>query len=507
MSNFYAIKEETLSALGDAIRNKVIGTSELPVLNVENQYILYSNAFPYSLPGYVKKVKITGFIDFSSLIGGNTAPANGTQGLGVASREFSSINPRGVRADESYQVLLEGYGPNTEMLSKTIEFETIIEGNQWTFVSTVDSSSPTGFYLTYTAVGLDENGNEFKYTPLEMVDKVNGLEIPVVEPIVLRGSQSYGCAEAIGSNYIKMFGDTISTEKLTNADHMFYRFSLERIPFSINYDNSSYFTLEYMFSNCDNLIEVPVMTNIYPSKINNMFDNCLRLREFPEGFGADWNWSYLQNNGYMSSLFYGCYSLRKAPVDIVKNMWGNQTSSLRVPTYSTFNYCFALDEVRDFPIQQSSLTSNCFSYFVSDCNHLKTLTFATNEDGTPKTAKWKSQTIDLSYNVGNASTSSSYLLTGYNSGITEDKEVKDDATYQALKNDPDWFSCNSQYSRYNHDSAVETINSLPDCSATGTNTIKFKGAAGALTDGGAIDTLTEEEIAVAVAKGWVVSYV
>jgi hypothetical protein len=67
-----------------------------------------------------------------------------------------------------------------------------------------------------------------------------------------------------------------------------------------------------------------------------------------------------------------------------------------------------------------------------------------------------------------------------------------------------------QYSRYNHDSAVRTINSLPDASAylattSGTNTIKFRGEAGSSTDGGAINTLTAEEIAVATAKGWTVS--
>jgi hypothetical protein len=78
---------------------------------------------------------------------------------------------------------------------------------------------------------------------------------------------------------------------------------------------------------------------------------------------------------------------------------------------------------------------------------------------------------------------------------------------QALKDNPDWWTCDVNYSRYNHDSAVATINSLPDCSATGTNTIKFKGTMGAKTDGGAINTLTEEEIAVAAAKGWTVSLV
>ena len=102
--------------------------------------------------------------------------------------------------------------------------------------------------------------------------------------------------------------------------------------------------------------------------------------------------------------------------------------------------------------------------------------------------------------------------TKYNSGITADQRVTDATSYEALKNDPDWFTADVNYSRYNHDSAVATINSLPDTSAYlatagGTNTIKFKGAAGASTDGGAINTLTEEEIAVAAAKGWTVTLV
>ena len=87
------------------------------------------------------------------------------------------------------------------------------------------------------------------------------------------------------------------------------------------------------------------------------------------------------------------------------------------------------------------------------------------------------------------------------------KKVTDDASYQLLKDDPEYFDGTSarSYCAYNHDAAVETINTLPDTSAYGTNTIKFIGAAGALTDGGAINTLTEEEIAVATAKGWTVT--
>ena len=152
-----------------------------------------------------------------------------------------------------------------------------------------------------------------------------------------------------------------------------------------------------------------------------------------------------------------------------------------------------------------------YPYSFQNCYRVKRITFETNPDGSPIIAQWKGQTIDLVEGVGhtNGNASSVYI---YNSGITKDKEVKDDATYQALKDDPDWFTNSDSYCRYNHDSAVETINSLPDTSAYlatagGTNTIKFKGSSGSSTDGGAISNLTAEEIAVATAKGWTVSLV
>ncbi|MBQ2377714.1 MAG: hypothetical protein II297_04860, partial [Clostridia bacterium] len=127
--------------------------------------------------------------------------------------------------------------------------------------------------------------------------------------------------------------------------------------------------------------------------------------------------------------------------------------------------------------------------------------------------KWKNQLLDLTDSVGYAQYPG-YLsdILGFNSGITSDKKVTDAATYEELKNDPDWFTDKMAYSRYNHTSAVETINSLPDTSeylatSGGTNTIKFRSAYGSSTDGGAISNLTEAEIAVATAKGWTVTLI
>lgn len=194
------------------------------------------------------------------------------------------------------------------------------------------------------------------------------------------------------------------------------------------------------------------------------------------------------------------------------NLWSISSSYVNSQNYRTFAYCYALDEVRGFRISSATYTSNSFANLVSSCSRLKNMIFAVQDDGTPYVVQWKSQTLDLSSFVGYFNTGYKNNILNYNSGITADKEVTDDATYQALKDDPDWFTADVAYSRYNHDSAVATINSLPDTSAYlatagGTNTIKFKGAAGSATDGGAINTLTEEEIAIATSRGWTVSLV
>jgi hypothetical protein len=186
------------------------------------------------------------------------------------------------------------------------------------------------------------------------------------------------------------------------------------------------------------------------------------------------------------------------------------TSTYNLPFQNMFNGCYALNEIRELMPLTATVTSDAFSSTFSNCSRVKEIIFGTQEDGTPYEANWKSQNIDLTKYVGYMqSTYENRLTEGYNSGITTDKKVTDDATYQALKNDPDWFTCDVNYSRYNHDSAVNTINSLPDTSAYlaekgGTNTIKFTGNSGSATDGGAINTLTADEVAIANAKGWTV---
>lgn len=363
--------------------------------------------------------------------------------------------------------------------------------------------------------------SEDVYYPAEMGDAIRNLPSgggnePTDEELVITGNCQNRFAHGGWDWIIEKYGDRITTQDITNASNMFYASKLVNIPFDLNCTNSgSSIGATYMCYLCDMLISPPKMNNLKVNDCNYMFGNCSSIREFPEDYGSDWDWSAVTSSkntyfGSVGNLFGNCFSLRRAPLALISHCNDYATYSYHIYYYG-FNKCYALDEIVGTAVptgEPSGITGNMFSNTVDDCQRLKRFVFSTNEDGTPKVAKWKNQVFPLTANVGYAY--STDHITAYNSGITADKEVKDDATYQALKNDPDWFTKKIEYSRYNHDSAVETINTLPDtseylASAGGSNTIKFRGAAGSSTDGGAINTLTTEEIAVATSKGWTVT--
>lgn len=316
--------------------------------------------------------------------------------------------------------------------------------------------------------------------------------------------------------FLDRYGSKITMNNITRLKGCFSDCKLATTKISsISVDASSSLYLDDMFRSSE-LEEFPriILNSIrYVPFMEYLFSDCKRLRELPYDYFTSMsnNWETANSydyNGNKNGLFQDCYSLREHPDMTCLAQTGDYPS-----LYSNiFSSCVSLNEVINYPVAPgNSITSDSFYDFVFNCYRLKNMTFKTNEDGTPITANWTQQTISLDKYVGYAG-DYYYNIYNYNSGITLDKRVSDDATYQALKNDPDYWTSNINYSRYNHNSAVNTINSLPDTSAYltangGTNTIIFKGASGALTDGGAINTLTEGEIAVATAKGWTVSLV
>ena len=300
---------------------------------------------------------------------------------------------------------------------------------------------------------------------------------------------------------------------IDNADSMFENYTGEKIPaitFSFNGSGNS---VKGMFKQATKVKEIGDITrlNIGAGGHSDWFRNCEMLRSLPNFVNCSFNQLNISTYGYDYDLFSYCYSLRTIPNSLLVNIYDKYTSNNYMTR--TFLQDCSLDEIVGFYPSPATLTSNRFQDTFTNCCRLKRIVFATQSDGTPYTVKWKNQTIDLSIYVGWAgfANADKYIL-NYNSGITADKEVIDKPTYDALKNDPDWWSKQFIYSRFNHDSAVEFINSLPDTSAYlatqsgATNTIKFKTNAGANTDGGSVNALTEEEIAVATAKGWTITY-
>ena len=350
------------------------------------------------------------------------------------------------------------------------------------------------------------------YIGNQKVSVKGGLEVSGFTIPPFTGNLSYQFYYGRWNWFIEEYADKIVTQDVTNCEGMCqYNSNLTNIPFEINCKSGERINLKNMFST-SGITSVPKINNCKLGDMSSMFSSCQYLRYMPEDFENWFDWSYMETT--TSSVFYqvfgSCYSLRKLPLSIFNHAFPRTTYSNAF--YNNFaSSCYCLDEVVDLPIPfTGTWTYDAFYGFMGNCSRVKSLTFALQENGQPFVVNWKSQTINVSQYVGYGSTIATII--NYNSGITKETEIKDDATYQLYKNHPDCWTIYMDYSRYNHDSAVATINSLPDTSAYllangGTNTIKFRGKSGSKTDGGAINTLTEEEIAVATAKGWTVTFV
>ena len=369
------------------------------------------------------------------------------------------------------------------------------------------------------SISITANGT---YTPDAGIDGYNSVSVNVpqegaltAEELTFTGNNldNYGFSGKMADVVCSKYFDKISFNDITSISYFGSRM-INHIDFSSKTINIASYSLSYyrvdnMFTNFSGT----ALPNVISEKplplsgsITGLMDHMDYVRYLPESFdNLDFSLANTSTNWF--STFVNGNSLRSiSPTFLAK--WYNDNTDGMTPMRNIYNL-YSLDELVNMPLSNKTgvLTSNQFD--TRQLCRIKNFTFETN-NGQPYVVSWKNQSIYLTNDIGYTSYYKGNIL-NYNSGITADKEVKDAATYEALKNNPDWFTQNVNYSRYNHDSAVATINSLPDTSAYlaengGTNTIKFKGESGKLTDGGAINTLTEEEIAVAVAKGWTISF-
>lgn len=539
------VQDTTLQAIADSLRNKGI----IPATREVN---FTSDKFTIITPNVTNEETLEYSGGFGSYTVEISIPTATTLEVRLVRLNAPHIGASGIGS-----VRIDGGGSYTiwSSMYETDMFVVPVNKNYTTVSFTDYSQSIGGENKIYAAVvevyALDADGNYMTEIPqservpntVTLEDMAEGINnapaYPPDEAYHITSSADYMFSNGKWDWFIEQYGHRIMTAKLTRTTSMFNGSKITTIPFELNYSTSD-ISMNYMFNNCRKLVSIPDITinpstyidmasmftncealvnppyiyNAYPSGLANFMDGCQRMRELPTDYTDTWNFDRIQTYQYSSvgSMFQNCYSLRRAPTEFLKKCCGIQTSSSSCFYYNLFKCCYALDEVVNLPVHNKvKVTSNMFSGAFKDCGRVKNITFELDPDtNAPYVAQWKSQFISLGSGQGVGHVNVGYV-TDYNSGITRDTLVENAETYQALKDNPDWFTNYQAYSRYNHDSAVNTINSLPDTSAYlatagGTNTITFDALAGSDTDGGAIGTLTEAEIAVAVAKGWTVTF-
>lgn len=527
------IKDTTLTAIADGLRAKgVVPEGErVPTEVIESFKYKSSNATSLDDPTPTKRISareitIVEVPEATSLelvftFGKEPLPA-GVYTNSYGGVSFKTIDDWPIHTDNIY-INVESPLVQTRIVA--------MNAVQVIFSESADSAASLG--MNFEVFPLDADGNRMQIvtdyeivtntvTPSEMVEAINNMMMSPPESAFIFTDLGnylnyYGKWDAI----IDTYKDYIQTKDITSLSYAFQQSTLKELPFEFKV--KGLYSADACFKDMQYLEVSPKIRGTFKFTTSfsmaDLLTNCYRLRYVDDLFEPEALEGYktVKVTGTYSvprnPRFQNCRSLRTIPKWFKEFKLNPESTAAPAGTYYlyyyTFNSCFSLDEIRDIPVWicQAPLTTNAFSYTFSSCARAKSITFETN-NGQPIIANWKSQVIDI--DVGTPLNIKD--ITGYNSGITEDKKVIDDATYQALKNDPDWFAGSMDYSRYNHDSAVETINSLPDTSAYlatagGTNTIKFRKLAGSKTDAGAINTLTAEEIAVAAAKGWTVSLV
>lgn len=265
--------------------------------------------------------------------------------------------------------------------------------------------------------------------------------------------------------FCELYGSKIKCSNyITSASGMFYGTELKSIPFDIILGgNGIYHDCSKMFMTAGNLSSVSGLIIHRPNNLSYMFYNCSNLKTIDWYIGTTSYINYDSISGDFEYMFYNCEKLTSLPSLSGLYCYGTGKNLLNG---NAFYGCNALTAIRgldigDYPDRD---VNYCGVRPFATCYALEELTFTSRG-----ASDLSNQTLNITGKVG--------------------------------------YSSDINTSKYNRTSAVNTINSLPDLSLGSNNIINFNGNSGLSTEGGAISTMTEEEVAVAVAKGWTVSYV
>ena len=392
---------------------------------------------------------------------------------------------------------------------------------------------------------------------IESITTGGGSAVLPEELKVISGNVQHLFSKNYATLYINAFGKQITTKDLIDAQMFDGNYSIEEVPFDLNiaggytnniFENCSklkkikdinivnpsntYNGLSRCFHDCRSLKEIGVIRNPFITHFDDAFYGCNILNYFTiEG-------AVFENTGLYTlyEAFCNCWGLREVDSSFLKLLRVKRAGGYYGGCTRVFYGCYSIDRIVAFgvPISSSSQThtGNFYIETFNKCYRLDELTFETNDDGTPKELYANNQVIDLSQDVGYCPNSEwqicnkvgdikegqsvpafyDYIQPSASSADIWNYQITADKNTEDYYNNKDSWTEDLLYSRYNHRGMVNTINSLPDTSAFlstngGTNIIKFKSNQGDSSPWGGASNLTEEEIAVATAKGWTVSFV
>lgn len=350
------------------------------------------------------------------------------------------------------------------------------------------------------------------YTPAEMATAIASIESGggggelTEEDLTFTGDLKYFNQYGRMGKIIKKCGSKMKFNGITSLNAAFKGNDPLNSDFSNWTINLSQCNLDECFSSHSSIKAFPKFQGTVVS-LDNLFRYSDNIELIPDDlFSADTKFICKQQGQRYSGIFFNCQALKKLPLWF-ENMTFTVDKDFTYNPYqtvyaSTFYYCRNLKELT-LPIIPSpaKLKSNCFLSTFQSARSMRKFIFAPPPAGN-ESVLWTKQTINLADDE-----------CGYDSTAYGSKAIYDDATYNLYKNNPDARAKKLEYSFYNHDSALETIKSLPYAQMVDTpqsqlqNVIKFYGKSGEKTDGGAINTLTAEEIAIATNRGWTVSFV
>lgn len=352
------------------------------------------------------------------------------------------------------------------------------------------------------------------YTPAEMATAISSIQTgggggPTADDLTFTGDLTKFNYYGRMSKLIKKYGSQMSFNYVSHMDNAFQGNDTPNSDFSnwtINLSNGA--SLMQTFSSNSSIKKLPKFAGGSINSCASMFYD-FQGENIPDDLFTNTIFNLTNTSNRYESVFYNCNYLKKVPLWFSNAAFNtaNFTFISYINIYTqTFRHCWQLNEIiMPLVLSPVYLNQNCFDSTFSDTHNARKIVFAPSPDSTNESCNWKNQVIDLSISVGYGERDNNVAVRG------DDKKIYDATTYAALKNDPNAWTKNLEYSFYNHDSALETLNSLPytgnHASQSSPNIIKFKGESGSATDSGAINTLTTAEIAQAANRCWSVSYV